>query len=87
MKSDAEQLRKASERESMSEYVYNDNANIRTKDRVEKIYQTNRGFIGRLENVDYLQSDGSWKAQGSRWLINEENVKIIMNEGFKSAKL
>lgn len=71
----------------MIEYVYNDRENIRTNARVEKIYSTNKGFIGRLENVDYKQSDGSWKAQGSRWLINENDPKEIMNNGFKSTKL
>ncbi|ASJ41572.1 MULTISPECIES: hypothetical protein [Vibrio] len=71
----------------MSEYIYNDNQNIRTSARVEKIYSTNRGFIGRLESVDYKQSDGSWKEQGSRWLINEDDAKVIMSNGFKSTKL
>nr|WP_176451256.1 hypothetical protein [Vibrio vulnificus] len=54
---------------------------------MEKIYSTNRGFIGRLESVDYKQSDGSWKEQGSRWLINEDDAKVIMSNGFKSTKL
>lgn len=71
----------------MSEYIYNERKSIRTNARVEKIYSTNKGFIGRLENVDYKQSDGSWEAQGSRWLINEDDPKEIMNNGFKSAKL
>lgn len=71
----------------MNEYIYNENQNIRTNARVEKIYSTNKGFIGRLERVDYKQSDGSWKEQGSRWLINEDDVKLIMSNGFKSAKL
>jgi hypothetical protein len=54
---------------------------------VEKIYSTNKGFIGRLESVEYKQSDGSWKEQGSHWLINEDDAKFIMNNGFKSTKL
>ncbi|HBC2020421.1 TPA: hypothetical protein I6Z44_002708 [Vibrio cholerae] len=71
----------------MSEYIYNDNQNIRSKDKVEKIYSTNKGFIGRLASVDYKQSDGTWEEQGSRWLINEDDAKLIMSYGFKSAKL
>ncbi|EIE1227629.1 hypothetical protein ATY36_13620 [Vibrio cidicii] len=68
-------------------YTYNARETIRTAFSVEKIYSTNRGFIGRLENVDYKQSDGSWKAQGSRWLINEDDPVLIMDNGFSSAKL
>ncbi|EKF9501303.1 hypothetical protein O1C20_003466 [Vibrio cholerae] len=71
----------------MSEFTYNQAKTIRTNSRVEKIYSTNKGFIGRLENVDYKQSDGSWKEQGSRWLINEDDAKLIMSNGFKSTKL
>ena len=71
----------------MSEYIYNDNQNIRTSARVEKIYSTNKGFIGRLESVEYKQSDGSWKEQGSHWLINEDDAKFIMNNGFKSTTI
>ena len=68
-------------------HTYNKNGNIRTSSDVEKIYSTNRGFIGRLENVEYLQSDGSWTSQGSRWLINESDAEIIMNDGFRGANL
>ncbi|EPX4144446.1 hypothetical protein ACW0FS_004124 [Vibrio vulnificus] len=68
-------------------YIYNARETIRTASSVEKIYSTNRGFIGRLENVDYKQSNGSWKAQGSRWLINEDDPVLIMDNGFSSAKL
>ncbi|NAW78362.1 hypothetical protein CAG61_08325 [Vibrio sp. V34_P3A8T189] len=69
------------------EYTYNPRKTIRTASSVEKIYSTDLGFIGRLENVDYKQSDGSWKAQGSRWLINEDDPALIMDNGFSSAKL
>ncbi|WP_136487841.1 hypothetical protein [Vibrio sp. H11] len=68
-------------------YTYNAEQTIRTTSNVEKLYNTNRGFIGRLENVDYKQSDGSWKSQGARWLINESDPVVIMDNGFKSAKL
>lgn len=71
----------------MSEYIYNESQNIRTNARVEKIYSTNKGLIGRLERVDYKPSNGSWKEQGSRWLINEDDPQEIMNNGFKSEKL
>lgn len=71
----------------MNEYIYNERQTIRTNARVEKIYSTNKGFIGRLESVDYKQSDGSWKKKGSRWLINEDDAVLIMDNGFSSAKL
>lgn len=67
--------------------IYNKTKTIRTNFSVEKIYSTNRGFIGRLENVEYKNSDGSWKSQGSRWLINEEDPVIIMDNGFKPTNL
>ncbi|MBL4297865.1 hypothetical protein H8F06_21535 [Vibrio fluvialis] len=68
-------------------YTYNAAETIRTEYSVEKIYSTNKGFIGRLANVDYKQSDGSWKSQGSRWLINESDPVVIMDNGFSAAKL
>ncbi|HII4338364.1 TPA: hypothetical protein ACY4P0_004749, partial [Vibrio parahaemolyticus] len=67
--------------------IYNKSETIRTNSDVEKIYSTNKGFIGRLESVEYKQNDDSWKDQGSRWLINEDDPVIIMDYGFKSAKL
>ncbi|EGQ8387848.1 hypothetical protein GTW33_24005 [Vibrio parahaemolyticus] len=67
--------------------IYNKSKTIRTNSDVEKIYSTNKGFIGRLESVEYKQNDGSWKNQGSRWLINEDDPSIIMDYGFKAAKL
>lgn len=69
----------------MQEFTYNQAKTIRTSSRVERIYSTNKGFIGRLENVEYKQSDDSWKSQGSRWLINEADPVMIMDNGFKSA--
>lgn len=71
----------------MSGYVYNERQTIRTNARVEKIFSTNKGFIGRLESVEYKQSNGDWKEQGSHWLINEIDPVQIMDNGFKSAKL
>jgi hypothetical protein len=67
--------------------IYNKTETIRTDCSVERIYSTNKGFIGRLESVEYKQNDGSWKEQGSRWLINEDDPIIIMDYGFKSAKM
>ncbi len=68
-------------------HMYNKAKTIRTNSRVEKIYSTNRGFIARLENVEYKQSDDSWKSVGSRWLISEDDPVVIMDNGFKSTKL
>lgn len=68
-------------------YTYNKEKTIRTAHQVEKVYSTNRGFIGRLQDVEYLQSDDSWRSQGSRWLINEDDAIFIMNNGHKSATL
>lgn len=70
----------------MAEHIYNKAKTIRTNSRVERIYATNKGFIGRLENVEYKQSDDSWKSQGSRWLINEDDPVMIMDNGFKAAR-
>lgn len=71
----------------MSEYTYNEIKNIRTSYEVEKIYSTNKGFIGRIPEVEYKQADGTWRKQGSRWLINEDNVQVIMDNGFKAATI
>ena len=72
----------------MLEYTYNDAKTIRTSSQVEKIFNTNRGFIGRLANVEYKQTvDGSWKNVGSRWLINSDDAVEIMDNGFKAASL
>ena len=67
--------------------IYNKTKTIRTNFSVEKIYSTNNGFIGRLENVEYKNSDGSWRSQGSRWLINSDDPINIMDNGFKAATL
>lgn len=68
-------------------YIYNESETIRSDSQVEKIYSTHKGFIGRLENVQYKQSDGSWKDKGSRWLISETDPRVIMDYGFKGASL
>jgi hypothetical protein len=66
-------------------YTYNQYKTIRTRSRVEIIYSTHKGFIGRLPNVEYKQHDGTWVSQGSRWLINESDPGVIMDSGFKPA--
>ena len=71
----------------MSEFTYNERRNIRTSYRVEKVFATDKGFIGRLPDVQYEQNNGSWVSQGSRWLINEEDPQAIMDFGFKSTEL
>lgn len=71
----------------MSKYTYNKSRNIRTSFGVATIYSTNKGFIGRIPDVEYKQSDDSWRSQGSRWLINEDDVQVIMDNGFKGATL
>lgn len=70
----------------MIDYTYNESQNIRTSCAVEKVYSTNSGFIGRVADVEY-QQHGKWESQGSRWLINEDNVQVIIENGFKSATL
>lgn len=71
----------------MSEFTYNERKNIRTSHRVETLYSTDKGFIGRLLDVEYLQDSGAWVSQGSRWLINEESPQLIMDCGFKGTNL
>ncbi|WP_339145229.1 hypothetical protein [Pseudoalteromonas galatheae] len=71
----------------MSGHIYNDDNTIRTSSDVEILYQCVTGFIGRLSSVEYKQSDGSWKEQGSRWLVNEDDPVSIMNNGNKPASL
>lgn len=71
----------------MSDYIYNKRETIRTNSRVEKLYSTDLGFIGRLQDVEYKQSDGQWVSHGSRWLINESDAVTIMDNGFKPTKL
>lgn len=66
--------------------IYNKNKNIRTSCEVEKIYNTNQGFIARINDVEYLQGN-SWVSQGSRWLINESDAQMIIENGFKSATI
>ncbi|MBD1574791.1 hypothetical protein HC725_16195 [Vibrio sp. S17_S38] len=68
-------------------YTYNKRENIRTASSVEKLYSTNKGFIGYISNVEYKQSDGSWRSQGARWLINEDEITEIMDNGFKNTTL
>lgn len=68
-------------------YIYNEQLTIRTNCELEKIYSTNKGFIARLENVEYKQNDDSWKSVGSRWLINCVDVQDVMNNGFKAVQL
>ena len=70
----------------MIDYTYNESKNIRTSCSVEKVYSTNSGFIGRVADVEYLQN-GQWESQGSRWLISETSVQVIIENGFKSATL
>lgn len=71
----------------MKGYIYNNDETIRTASDVETIYESVSGFIGRLSSVEYKQADGSWKEQGSRWLINESDPVSIMNNGNKPASL
>lgn len=71
----------------MIDYTYNDSKNIRTSCSVEKVYSTNAGFISRIADVEYLQQNGLWESQGSRWLISETSVQVIIENGFKSATL
>lgn len=66
--------------------IYNENKNIRTSCKVEKIYSTNKGFIGRVSDVEYLRGD-VWESVGSRWLINEDDTQAIIENGFKSATI
>lgn len=68
-------------------YTYNQRKNIRTASSVEKLYSTNKGFIGFISDVEYKQNDGSWRSQGARWLINEDDITEIMDNGFKNTKL
>lgn len=68
-------------------YTYNKRENIRTASSVEKLYSTNKGFIGFVSDVEYKQNDGSWRSQGARWLINEDDINEIMDNGFKNTKL
>ena len=68
-------------------YIYNEQSTIRTNCELEKIYSTNKGFIARLESVEYKQSKGDWKLQGSRWLINCDDIQDVMNNGFKGVQL
>lgn len=67
--------------------IYNKNKNIRTSCEVEKIYNTNQGFIARINDVEYQQPSGEWESVGSRWLINELDVQMIIENGFKSATI
>jgi hypothetical protein len=67
------------------EYTYNDKKDIRTSYAVDKLYETDKGFIGRLFDVQYKQSDGSWMSKGSRWLINEDDPQVIMAHGNTSS--
>lgn len=71
----------------MTILVYNKRGNIRTSSQVERLFSTANGFIGRLENVEYKNTNGSWSDQGSRWLINEDDPQLIMDVGHKSTKL
>jgi hypothetical protein len=71
----------------MIDYTYNESKKIRTSCSVEKIYSTNAGFISRIADVEYLQQNGTWESAGSRWLINETSVHMIIENGFKSATL
>ncbi len=38
-----------------------------------------KGFIRFVNDVEYKQSDGSWRNQGARWLINEDDITEIMD--------
>jgi len=67
--------------------IYNKNKTIRTSHGVEKCYSTSIGFIGRVHDVEYLQPNGQWGSVGSRWLINEMDIQMIIENGFKSAIL
>lgn len=68
-------------------YTYNEQSTIRTSSTLEKTYSTNKGFIARLNDVEYKQGNGDWKSQGSRWLISSDDIQDVMNNGFKSAQL
>ena len=68
-------------------YTYNEHSNIRTSCQLEKIYSTNKGFIARLNDVEYKQNDNSWKSQGSRWLISSDDIQDVMINGFKAAQI
>lgn len=69
------------------EFIYNEQSTIRTSSTLEKIYSTNKGFIARLADVEYKQNNGDWTTQGSRWLINCDDILDVMNNGFKAAQL
>jgi hypothetical protein len=66
-------------------YVYNHCKTIRTKYNVERLFSTDRGFIGLIWDVEYLRrNDGEWFSVGSRWLVNTDNVIEIIESGFKN---
>ena len=65
-------------------YVYNHDKTIRTRSSVERLFSSDRGFIGFIWDVEYMKrSNGEWFSAGSRWLINTDEVIDIIENGFK----
>lgn len=78
----------------MSKYIYNSAGTIRTKDSIEHYKQStpdnNEAVIAYIDQVEYKQSNGSWREAGYRWsivephLTEQEVIQWLMNNGQKS---
>ena len=77
---------KQEEFESLQEtdgYIYNSRRNIRTRYALEKTcYHFEGYFISFLVSVQYLRGN-EWERAGSRWLICEDDIRRVMDSGFK----
>lgn len=66
-------------------YEYNEDKTIRTKYSVERIFSSERGFIGFVWDVEYLnRASSKWQSVGSRWLINTDDIIDIIENGFNT---
>jgi hypothetical protein len=65
-------------------YIYNSHRNIRTVHNLEKAYYSRNGtYLTFILNVQHKLNDGKWYDYGIRWLVCEDDIEFVMNNGFK----
>ncbi|ARR48521.1 hypothetical protein ETN89_02710 [Photobacterium damselae subsp. damselae] len=65
-------------------YIYNSRRNIRTAYSLEKGYFSSNGtYLTYLLSVEYLSGSEDWYCTGIRWLICEDDIYSVMENGFK----
>ncbi|HAT8514677.1 TPA: hypothetical protein I7181_13295 [Vibrio vulnificus] len=65
-------------------YIYNSRRNIRTNDRIERLYRDkDDNYLAFIYSVEYKNSEGKWWKAGSRRAFNSLDTADILDNGFR----